>query len=203
MKKNKNIKKVAILINSSSDERHQQNINRVYRVIREREYRQENIYEFIIGKSHTNKRYPSKDNILDFLEEISSAEIGTFFMYVTGHGERESISNISLLGPSLTELDMERYLKKIRPVIGILVFAQCYGGGFAERLGHGAYAAVSASEKDKISYGQRFTNTLFESLRYNSLKHAFDYTLENDTVSATRFHTPQLFTELDANEIYL
>ncbi len=138
------------------------------------------------------------------MEELSSIDIDTFFMYVTGHGERENnVSSITLPGPNLTEINMYKCLKNLIPKVGILVFAQCYGGGFAERIGHGKYVAVSASEKDKISYGKRFTDVLFESLRYNSVRHAFDYTLENDVTTATRFHKPQLFTDLDADKIYI
>lgn len=183
----------------------------------------------------------SKENI-EKLFEVLSHKIDShdlLLVYTSDHGDRllfdpESPANqseprekqddikISALclngygsGQYITEIDMSRYLDAISPKLGILVFTQCYGGGFAARMGHGRYIGVSASGADQMannlhSFGTEFLNAFINNQTDNnhdgkiSIKEAFDHAYKIGYGGMFgESQTPQIFSDIDTDSLFL
>lgn len=189
--------KLAILINGSDEFRHEDNIQYVYNTLLKNEYEKENIFVFQQGEI-----YPRKNDIESFVSSVSADKL---FVYVTGHGNRyRGLSKILMPEKNINEIEFESYFNNVDYSIGIFVFVQCYGDAFAERMGKDRNLCISSTDSFRESRGSSFTEQMFKSLRYgSSIKESFDYALKKDRHNLSMINRPQLFTELDANNIYI
>lgn len=119
-----------------------------------------------------------------------------FLLYVTGHGKKKvsggsSFSTIDMTDGNYLQPDtLEKYLNYINPSQGILLFTQCYSGGFSRELGRNNYIAIANSSKHKPSYGTYFGNNFFKSFNNKkadknkdnkiSIMEAYKYACEKD-----------------------
>lgn len=162
-----------------------------------------------------------------------SGKVGTedkLFAYISDHGARDR-PKTGLMGTEIMELksyaalyegfvsddEFAGYMEQINPGEGILLAEQCYGGGFSKKIGTGNFTAVSPSgpnEKSLIfSDYDSFAKCFLESFGKNetdtdkdgnvSIKEAFKYASEKDLASAFGYQTPCLYSEKDANKVFL
>ncbi len=208
---------------------YKENLSLAYQVLLENGFQKENIY-VLDGKGNKSPSYPvdgsaSKGTIKKLFnhldKKIDSNDL--LFLYVTDHGEKvkkihnngniNDLSTIVIPDGHLLETEMEEYLSQINPKTGILVFDQCYGGGFAKRTGKGKYIGISACESNNVSVSNTFPQAFFNSWKdstsdFNkdgrtSVKEAFYYAAENDYHSITSHQRPQIYSEIDADEVFL
>jgi len=214
-------KKYAVIVSGSDDARYRENITLAYRTLLSNGFTPGNIF-VLEAEGKKEGYYPysitapaSKQNLKSLIESLHEKvdENTTFVMYVTGHGVRNEESEILVKGKNIAVSDLENWLSGMHPKFGILIFDQCFGGGFAKRLGKKEYVAVSASEKDEESMEGTFPNAFFGAWKNPeadknkdgkiSIQEAFDYALENDVHAESGEQSPLLVTDLDAGKIYL
>ena len=137
-------------------------INEVYSTLVKAGVPHDNIY-YIGSSTNVNCRAysPSKEGFATACKELSKLVTtdDVLFYYNTNHGDRKQIAKgfwqsvISLSKTnSLNESELEAMISSIRPKYGVLCFPQCYGGGFAERLGKGYFIGISESKRSEPSY---------------------------------------------------
>ncbi len=116
---------------------------------------------------------------------------------------------------NVTELELERYLSKLRPKLGIVTTDVCYGGGIAERVGKNRFVGISASGKDETAHSevgnsfsgffyQAFINSEESDANRNgsvTLDEAFDYAKGRHSWTKSGEDTPLLISDLDASKV--
>ena len=224
--------KYGVIISGNTDYRHKENLSLAYQVLLENGFQRENIY-ILDSDGEKTAFYPvddlaSKEAIKILFGHLSKKvdSKDLLFVYTTDHGERitktdsvngketpTELSTLVIPGEDLSETEMATYLSSIHPKTGVLVFDQCYSGGFAQRTGTGNYIGISASEADKVSKANTFPQALFNSWRDKkadenkdgriSIQEAFDYALANDSYAQSKAQTPQIFSGINADEVFL
>jgi len=212
--------KYGILFSGNTDSRYRENLSLVYNTLVQEGFDKNNIFVLDYDGHQDDKKYPvdgaaTKDNLQKTLEEIRKGldNQDIFFMYTTDHGGREDgESNISLPNSEeLKESELQDYLKGFNPNYGVLVFDQCYSGGFAERLGKGRFIAISAGENE-LTWSSALPDAFFGAYQNKSesdlnedgnisVREAFDYSLKNGGRGPWFFRqTPKFVSELDSAE---
>jgi len=116
---------------------------------------------------------------------------------------------------NVTELELESYLSKLRPRVGIVSTDVCYGGGIAERVGKNRFIGISASRKDETahssvgdSFGGFFYQAFVNSQESDTngdgtvtLDEAFDYAKRMHSWTKNGEDTPLLISDLDVNNV--
>lgn len=120
------------------------------------------------------------------------------FVYISDHGGRkEGVSNLAFPGDPATgtgtteridELEFKGMLDAVDSMYKVVVLDECYGGGFAERLGAGNTIAIAACRAKEYTYAtSRFVPHLLDTLAGTdpkadangdgriSIKEAFDH----------------------------
>jgi hypothetical protein len=227
--KNYESDKYAVLISGRTEGRHAENLETAYNALIGQGFLLENI--FILDNERgpaARFEYPvdapaTKENIKIVMENIqqTSDDKDLLFLYVTGHGGREKVrgeyvSTILLSdGEEMDEIEMDNLLEGIEELrVGILVFDQCYGGGFVERSGDGRYVAVSASKPNEVSYSNTFPLAFFNAWEDSesdinkdgriSIQETFDYATENDSYANDGDQMPLIRSEdMNSEEIFI
>ncbi len=151
---------------------------------------------------------------------------------VTNHGNLiNNKSTVRTYDGRMNEVDFEQIMHNLPVNFALFYFAQCYSGGFAERIGYGRNIAVSSASRTGWSNGHKgismlgttllapvgnhFTHYLFKDvLKYgNTIESAFDTAVNTDTSLLrfvtvlnpnTGFETPQLrWQNADPAKLYL
>lgn len=171
--------KFAVLISGTTDARFRKNLGNVYKLLLKNGYQQENIY-ILDWKGEKSDHYPvtgpahwqSIESVFfKVAERVAEAKTNNrktdFFLYVTGHGIREVrslpvgggryaagyFSEITLAYRQyVDEVNFAYDVNLIRFDRGIFVFAQCYSGGFAQRLAGKNRISIAASAADEMSW---------------------------------------------------
>lgn len=226
--------KYGVLISGANEARYQLDLTLIYQILLESGFKKENIY---ILDEHGREEflYPTDgkatkaniENLFSHLEKKVDAE-DLLVVHISDHGdttrvknkssnlgEYQKVTEVSLPGENITELDLERYLSGIQPQIGIVTTDVCFGGGIARRIGNGKYIGISASEENeeaheepRDSFGgffyQAFRN--FKASDKNqdgkvSLDEAFNYAKSNHSWTKNGNDTPLLKSDLDVTQI--
>jgi hypothetical protein len=210
----------AVLISGMTEERHEENINLAYNTLIGSGYKPENIY-ILDDDGRSDRNYPvdasaEKSTIKLLFDHLKKRvdNKDSLFVYVTNHGEKEDDqSSILLYGEDVYEKDFEKYLTGIEAKIGILVFDQCYSGGFAKRLGKGKYVAIAACQPDESSKENTFPQAFFKAFKDTiadinkdgrlSVEEAFIYAASHDRNATHGNQKPMLISELNPKKIIL
>lgn len=225
-------KKIAVLISGKTEPRHIQNIELAFRVLSRNGYPENNIY-ILDGEGYDRPRYPIYSaawrrmifDLFELLKEKITPQ-DTFFLYTTGHGQREykqvAESSLFLVFMLLSTLDLpnsngidevELHLlaNSLRPGLGIYVFDQCFSGGFARRFAGKDRVAISAcreyEESDNNSFPQLFFSAFpnvstANSRSRTSVQEAFQIAVEAHRGAIKKIQTPMIFCEPGRN-VYL
>lgn len=200
--------KYTVLISGQTEERHEKNLSLAYQVLLESGFLKDNIY-ILDYEGDKTAYYPVDDHanpvsvraVLAHLQaRISSEDL--LLIYITDHGdkerrvvrtgklkERRNVSVFGLQEENMDEIELAFYVEQIKPKIGIYIFVQCYGGGFADRLAGSGRITIAANAKDKMCDGFSFSQPFFNAFRDRgadingdgriSIQEAFEYALKN------------------------
>lgn len=171
--------------------------------------------------THLAGRIDSNDSLLIYVtghgDQVKSDLI------VNGRPGRYLLSTIVLPGKDCDLLTFAQYLAHVKPNQGIYIFDQCHGGGFASYFGHGRVVGISACMTNDMSVCNTFPQEFFRSfyssrsdVNHNglvSILEAFEHARNNDTLNkdnvddgmkrARVFNDPQIFSDIDAGDVYL
>lgn len=186
--------KFAILINGGNEARFRKNLGNVYRLLLEKGYGQENIFILdwrgqksdaypVTGPAHWQSIGKVFNTVDKRIVEAKNANRKTdLFLYVTGHGIRSIrmrywdgkyvsgyFSEILLAyNQCVDEVNFAWDVNAIHFDRGIFVFAQCYSGGFAQRLSGKNRITIAASAAGEESWDlpprTSFTDDLLNGL---------------------------------------
>lgn len=166
----------ALLVNGRDNNNHDilakrdfhKNVTEVHNTLKNARITDEQIYileslETIISEAkdtgqiniHENLSYATLKNldfaINDINKKITPNDI--FILYVTNHGTRVNGESVMCLANGyMFESDLENLLSKLHPNYSLMVFTQCYSGGFAKRFGKGRNISIATCEPNKESY---------------------------------------------------
>jgi len=190
-------------------------------------YLPEDIFIFgpVAEKMYHAADAPSREALRMMMSYLSEnlGEEDVLLLYLTGHGrrtnrdyldengikQREKISMLRTPGlfKDISEMEMAAWLSALNPRTGVLVYDQCYSGGFAQRTGKGKYVAVSASKPDEKSNWNTFAKAFFRPFTSQvskpSVKEAFSLALSEDMYAVAGKQTPQIFSDIDSSTVYL
>lgn len=165
-----------------------------------------NNYKTHIFDEEENRKYDVRDittkkNLENFFDTLKTNKRDLFLLYVTGHGNRDTTKNDTTsiiempLEKSLKPSTLEKYLSNVNALRKVLLFTQCYGGGFSRVLKKRNNITISTSFKNKASYGSSFGNYFFKSLNNRnadinndkkiSVLEAASYACEKDLLEAS------------------
>lgn len=174
--------KYAVLISGQTEERHGKNLSLAYQVLLESGFLKNNIY-VLDYRGEKTAYYPVDDRanpasikaVFEHLEKRIGPD-DLFLVYATDHGDieerairingrknRRAVSVLGLLEKNMDEVEFASYVNRINPRIGIFIFVQCYGGGFADRLAQSGRITIAASVK--MSDGFAFSQPFFGAFR--------------------------------------
>jgi hypothetical protein len=233
--------KYAVLISGHSELRHFKNIKLAYKTLLSLDFKEENIFvfedyskseNFELNQSSPKKRI--KSVFQDLSKKINSNDV--FLLYVTGHGSYDNFNyklNDSLdqnqdpylfldNSEKIYSNELKEYLDKLNPQTGLLIFDQCYGGGFAKNLGTNNLVALSASNEYQLSFSNKWTEFFWNSFLNNvgdqnsdekvSILEAFNYANSKDKYSngfirlitfGKVYQEPNLVSEIDPKHLFL
>ncbi len=244
-KPNRLADKYAMIINGSPQLKFLVEVSTVYEVLIENGFKAENIYVLDNdGKGHDKFSYPvdgpadkaSVVRVLDHLAKIVD-DLDLVFCYVSDHGDRfpktaltdgfmgEEIlgpyifplSSIVLVDQKMDQRELALFVDKINPRLGILVFTQCYSGGFAEEIKRKNFISVAATKANKFSYSSledsfggylmlAFRNKDTSDLNKDgqiSLYEAFEYAKGHSEIVGYKKQEPFISGALDPASVFL
>lgn len=181
--------KYAVLIRGDYEERFVADMSLAYQVLLENGFKPDHIYVLADVKKkkeayfHPIDDIATKENLEIVKNHLSSIvdEEDLLVVCLVDHGNRAMIMNpvdpgkrlmastFNLRGEDLNEVELELYLSKIQPKIGILLFEFCFSGGFAERLGKERYVAIACTRSKVEGYsraGNSFVGNIFKALSW-------------------------------------
>lgn len=180
-----------------------------------------------------------RDDVFKALDAVAAKakEGDEFFFYSTDHGgSGRDGSTICLRSKGggywggideVSVAEFKPYIDRIKAEKQVLVFDQCFSGGFADALGNGNRVAVSACSSSESSYISHpmdgFPAAFYGAIRGRdwegkpinadrngdgkvSIREAFEYAMENDPFAngSRRYQEhPQLNAEKDADAVFL
>jgi len=174
--KEKHGKKYAILFNAGEEkDQFYKGLEFAFESLKRAGFSDENIYTL------TGYEYEKPAKFIDFraskkkLEEVVSelkektTKNDILFLFVTHHGEKTA--KILPLGEShfttkerftglfnekVSQSEFKKMMEGLNVNYAVLLFSQCYSGGFAEELGYNNFIAASSSRSTKPAYGVLF-----------------------------------------------
>lgn len=234
----KNGRKYAVLINATNESRFVEDIRFAHSALQSIRFQSNDIY--VLNGDEVKEPfvdYPAtKENLKRVLHELEEkiTPNDKLFFYVTNDGGfiggkaifprlingrltfwKGSESTFRLSDGYITESEFEKMMQNIHPNYIVMYFSQCYGGGFAERLGKGRVIAISNARRS-LAYGgeHSFDYNFFVALSGRdekgnpidadldgdglvSIKKVFDYSVKNDKYANPKWYhnfkeTPQL-----------
>ena len=233
--------KYAVLLSGTDEGTFEENLARAYSVLTENGFDKENIY--VLNTVIETDKYPAdgkalKKSIGIVLEHLAKKidDKDMLLLYYTAHGGminialegegkdiiKKQTSTLALAHGEVSAIELEEYLKDIKPKAGIFVFDQCYGGGFAELIGRrNDYIGISATSAEDFGYFYSgypsFGGMFFRAWQYIqcsdangdgrvSVKEAYDYARENDLAAKKGEQFPRMFyqiKEMNPAEVFL
>jgi hypothetical protein len=226
-------KKYAVLISGITEIRHRKNLSLVYKTLIDYGFKRDNIYildywgkqrsDYMVDGgatkkntesvfTHLRKRIGGRDFLFVFTTDHGGKSKRTF--EINGRTERMLVSTLSFPGheKDIDEIELASYINGLKFRTGVFLFAQCFSGGFAERTAGKNRITISASEKNKGSYGASFSNVFFgafcnrvadaDSDGAISIREAFRYALKNDRYTVKGKQKPQMFYGVEG-EVFL
>lgn len=200
---------IALLVGANSEERHRNNISLAYQILIEQGYDRKDI--FILDSEGGNPAiYPITDSLtkrtLHIMSEWLSENLSksdTFFLYVTGHGEKNFLPLNK--GEKISKQTFMSYFVTLNVKSGIIFFDQCYWG--APNI-ESTYVFISATSDFKTSFGTGFPRLFWQSFRRLqgnvSVLEAFEFAKENDSGYLHGHQNPELsYTRVSPKEINL
>lgn len=198
--------KHAVIMSGDSDFRHPKSISLADSILSNNNY---NTYIFDDTK---NRKYnvtglTTKKNLERFFDTLKTDNNDLFLLYVTGHGNRDTTKNdtASIIkmpdGKLLKPSTLEKYLNNVNASKRVLLFTQCYSGGFSKRLGKWNNIAISTSSATKPAYGTFFGDNFFKSIDNKNADTNNDdkiYVLE----SASYATSNDIFNPIPLNDSY-
>ncbi len=209
------------------NEIYQANLSIAYQVLIENGFSPDKIF-IIYDEGHDVFLYPvdgpanqkNIDAIFDYLPKVVD-ENDLLFVYVTGHGswtskgykKNKNYEEFSVIYMDTIFKDQkmfsEEFIGKMNPKLGILLFDQCFSGGFAQETGKKNFIAIAASKANKVSYSelnQSFGGYFMKAFRDKeksdkdrdgmiSIAEAFEYAKQSD--SQKLIQDPFIQSEVD------
>ncbi len=183
------------------------------------------------GDGMTQNRFVNKsatarnlNSVVDSIRQKATPN-DRLLVYVTNNGNLvNGQCNVKVYDGTIWEKDFEQMMQDLPANFGLFYFAQCYSGGFAERMGYGKNIGMSNASRQEVSWGNFdknvaniFTHHLFPRiLEGDTIEEAFDYAVRKDTslirrkflidASAVTLSTvtPQLrWQNADPSQLYL
>lgn len=225
--------KYAVLISGKAELRYQANLSIAYQILLEIGFKRESIY-ILDPAGEDTYFYPvdgldKKTNIRAVFESLAKRidDQDLLFVYVTDHGNRafegpgsQTLQSILLVenSVSITQKEFFSYLSDINPRVGVLLFDQCFSGGFAKETGKGKFISIAASKADEISgsllynsFGGEFLKAFRNKNESDknkdgkvSIQEEFAYAVKKDLASKYKEQTPMIVsTSIDPSSIFL
>ncbi len=226
--------KYAVLINGSDEWRFRMDTCLIYQILLENGFQKENIY-ILDEEGKEDFLYPADDiagrKIIEALFAYLAKKVDendTFVVHISDHGTRneiplensnsneiQEVTEIVLPYGNINELDLERYLSKIKPKWGLVTTDICYGGALATRVGKGKYVGIAQTTAKDLGYERMrdsFGGFFYQAFRKTgeadengdgsvTLNEAFDYAKEKHSWSKLRIVIPQLFSDIDVKSL--
>lgn len=200
---------IALLIGADTEARHRNNISLAYQVLLEQGYKRQDI--FILDSEGGNPAiYPISDTLsrksMDMmftwlLDNLDDSD--TLLVYVTGHGNKDSLSLNK--AEKISKPYFMMLLNSLSIYSGIVIFDQCYWGAPNIRS---PYVFISASSNDRTSYDVTFPRTFWNAFRRLdsnvSVLEAFRYAKLHDRGYRLGHQIPEIsYTRVNPAEINL
>jgi hypothetical protein len=180
------------------------------------------------GDGITKKRFVDKaatirnlDSAIDSIRQKANKN-DKLLVYVTNHGNLvNGQRTFDAYDGKIWEKDFEQMIQDLPINFGLFYFAQCYSGGFAERVGYGRNIGMANANRKEMSYGKfskkrgsNFTHYLFPSILNHDLtiEQVFDEAVRKDTgfwegiihPTSISLQNPQLMWQnADPSKLYL
>ena len=187
------------------------------------------------GDGRTQNRFVDKaattrglDPVVDSIRQKATSN-DRLLVYVTNHGKLvNGQCNVEAYDGTIWEKDFEQMMQDLPTNFGLFYFAQCYSGGFTERMGYGRNIGMSNAGKEEKSWGSfpenianYFTHLLFpQILKGFTIEDVYDGAVRKDTGILQRINpikplevnypsikfseTPQLrWQNADPSQLYL
>lgn len=211
-----------VIMFNSHEGRHSNDIREVYHHLINRGVSDTDI-SVLEGDGRTRNRFVDKsatirnlDSVVDSIRQKATPD-DRLLVYITNHG---NISNgqcyVSAYDDTIWEKDFEQMMQDLPVNFGLFYFAQCYSGGFAERMGYGRNIGMSNASRDEQSAGSILKGACFTPYLFSrvlkegvTIEGAFDSAVIRDThlLSHSRLtigETPQLrWQNANPSELYL
>lgn len=134
---------------------------------------------------HRFVKHPAKlrslDRVVDSIRQKATAD-DMLLVFVTNHGNLvNGRCNVNAYRGHIWEEDFQKVMTDLPVNLGVFYFAQCFSGGFAERMGYGRNIGISESGRNEpgiANYdGIPFTQNLFPRLLNpkTTISDAFDH----------------------------
>lgn len=188
------------------------NVSLAYQVLLEEGVKSDHIFILVDGGEAT-PFYPAAgpatlQALKMVLESFSRAlnHEDSLFVYVSDHGQRTNttpaLSTIVLDDGEIDEIAFQDLIDAVDVQYKVFLFDQCYGGGFAARLGVGSALAIAVAPPNRLSNGNGFPRAFFGAFRNKqdadinhdglvSLWEAFHYAVKHDRGTRVGHNKPR------------
>jgi hypothetical protein len=179
------------------------------------------------GNGRTQNRFVDKpatvrslDSVVDSIRQKATPN-DRLLVFVTNHGNLvNGQCNVNAYDNTISEKDFEQMMQDLPTNFGIFYFAQCYSGGFAERMGYGRNIGISNASREENSnargkdIGANFTRYLFPTILKASqtIENAFDRAARRDTgmwnwiihpITINTEHPQLRYQNADPSQLYI
>ncbi len=230
--------KYAVLINAVAGEpKWEADLSLAYQTLLEQGFRRSDVYilegDEVDGRVYETSFHPTdgaatKKNIKRVFshlqKKVKSDDL--LFVYTSDHGERKekiidgrkSVTWTLLLNyDRLDQTEFTSYVAGLQPVRGIFLFEQCYGGGFAEKIGHDWNVAIAAARPNEQSFSDfsdsfsHFFLLAFRDVKGSdsnqdgrvSIDEAVEYARQRHSYTIKGDQFPFIQSEIDPGTVFL
>lgn len=150
--------------------------------------------DILLLGNFSNADYPATTNCLDSainrVRQVAKPN-DRLLIYITTHGSfTNGKCSFKTNDGRIGEEDYEKMIQDLPVNFTLSYFAQCYSGGFAERVGYGKNIGMSSAARNETSFGRKseigayFSPPLFRTfLKTNTtIEKAFDSAVLSDTL---------------------
>ena len=170
------------------------------------------------GDGTTQNRFVDKpattknlDSVVDSIRQKVTPN-DRLLVYLTNHGNLvNGQCNVKAYDGTIWEKDFEKMMQDLPTNFGLFYFAQCYSGGFAERMGYGKNIGISNSNRNGASHGRHqdnigacFTHFLFPEILKPGITVLDSFEYANSKLCSHCEDRPQLrWQNANPSELYL